>query len=555
MTPGESDWWSLNAPDAGPGSDYSFVVDDGHPTPDPRSAWQPYGVHGPSRVSDASRFVWSDDDWLGLDARGKLFYEVHIGTFTAPGTLDAAIERLDHLVDLGVDVVELMPVAAFPGQWGWGYDGVALYAVHEAYGGPTALQRFVDAAHARGLAVCLDVVYNHLGPSGNYLGVYGHYFTNKHHTPWGSAVNLDDDGCEHVRRFLCDNALRWMRDFHIDALRLDAVHELRDDSTPHILAQLSDETDSLATELGRTLTLIAESDLNDARMVMPTQSGGYGIHAQWDDDFHHALHSLLTGEKQGYYADFGDLTTVAHVLRHVFFHDGSWSAFREKNWGATVDTAVVGGHRFVAYASNHDQVGNRALGDRPSSVLSTGQQAISAALTLTSPFTPMLFMGEEWSASTPFLFFTDHPETELGEAVRHGRRAEFSSHGWAADDIPDPQDHETRNRSVLDWSEIGNATHTAMLAWYRQLIQLRRDIPDLLDDDLRLVTVEVDDDASTLVVGRGSIRVLVNLSGTTQHLPLQATSRVRELLTWGTFSQAGGSASLSGESVSIVGLE
>lgn len=553
MTRDEVGWWSVDSPTSGAGTHYSFVVDDGTPTPDPRSAWQPYGVHGPSQVFDHSAHHWQDDAWAGFDVRGRVFYELHLGTFTESGTLDAAVERLDHLVDLGVDVVELMPVAAFPGTWGWGYDGVALYAVHDAYGGPAALQRFVDAAHARGLAVCLDVVYNHLGPSGNYLGVYAPYFTEKHHTPWGSAVNLDDAQSEEVRRFICDSALRWMRDFHIDALRLDAVHELRDDSAVHVLTQLAAETDALAAELGRPLTLVAESDLNDAAMVTPRERGGLGIHAQWDDDFHHALHSLLTDEKQGYYVDFGDLATFAQVFRHVFFHAGTWSPFRGKVWGAPVDTATLGGHRFVVYGSNHDQVGNRATGDRPSATLSPGKQAISAALVLTSPYTPMLFMGEEWGARTPFCFFTDHPEPELAQAVRDGRRAEFESHGWAAEDIPDPQDRATRDRSVLDWQEATAPDHARLLGWYRDLIALRRAEPELRDDDLTRVSITVDPENATMDISRGSIRVLVNLSPDARRIPLAGTAQ--PLLEWGMgLMREEGGVTLSGESVVIVRL-
>ena len=332
--------------------------------PDPRSAWQPDGVHGPSRVFDASLHRWDDASWAGRDVRGAVFYELHVGTFTDEGTLDSAVARLDHLVQLGVDVVSLMPVAAFPGRWGWGYDGVDLYAVHEPYGGPQALQRFVDACHGRGLAVCLDVVYNHLGPSGNYLHGFGPYFTDKHHTPWGQAVNLDDDGSEQVRRFVVDNALRWFRDFHVDALRLDAVHALVDDSEPHLLAQLSDETASLAADLGRPLGLVAESDLNDARMVTPTARGGLGMTAQWNDDFHHAVHALTTGERQGYYVDFGEYTTLAKVLTSVFLHDGGWSTFRDADWGAPVDRTAVGGHAFLAY-TQRPRPGGQPGGGRP----------------------------------------------------------------------------------------------------------------------------------------------------------------------------------------------
>src|SRR5665647_643691 len=383
--------------------------------------------------------------------------------WTVQGTLDAAIERLNHLVDLGVDVVELMPVAAFPGVYGWGYDGVALYAVHEPYGGPAALQRFVDAAHARGLAVCLDVVDNHLGPSGNYLAEFGPYFTEAHHTPWGKAVNLDGPDAAEVRRFLIDNALRWLRDFHLDALRLDAVHTLLDDSPRHLLAELSDAVAALATEVGRPLSLIAESDLNDSQMVVPTAEGGLGMTAQWADDVHHAVHALITGERHGIYADFGSVETLAKALTKVFVHDGNWSTFRGQDWGRPVPPEVDG-HRFVAFASDHDQVGNRALGDRQSARLAPGELAIAAAVILTSPYTPMLFMGEEWGATTPWQFFADHPEPELAEAIRRGRIEEFEGHGGAElyggqGDLPDPKALSTVTASRLDWSEPRQPEH------------------------------------------------------------------------------------------------
>ena len=383
----------------------------------------------------------------GQGVLGGVVYELHVGTFTAEGTLDAAVERLDHLVALGIDVVEVMPVAAFPGRWGWGYDGVALYAVHDGYGGPDAFARFVDACHARGLGVCLDVVHNHLGASGNYLARFGPYFTGAHTTPWGPAVNLDQEGAEHVRGFLVENALRWFRDFHVDALRLDAVHELKDSSPRHYLAELSDAVATLSAELGRPLDLVAESDLNDTTMVAPTADGGRGMTAQWDDDVHHALHVALTGERHGYYADFaggdgrdeaGPLAVLAKVLTRGFLHDGTLSTFRGRRWGRPVDTAGLDARRLLGYLQTHDQVGNRMAGDRVSATLPPGLQAAGAALYLLAPTTAMVFMGEEWAASTPWQFFTSFEEDGLAEAVREGRRAEFGSHGWSADAVPGP---------------------------------------------------------------------------------------------------------------------
>jgi maltooligosyltrehalose trehalohydrolase len=517
--------FALEVPDAGHGTDYAFSLDGGQPLPDPRSPWQPDGVHGPSRVFDPSGYAWGDGAWQGRDVLGALFYELHVGTFTPQGTLDAAVEKLDHLVDLGVDVVEIMPVAAFDGRWGWGYDGVDLYAVHHPYGGPEALQRFVDACHTRGLAVCLDVVYNHLGPSGNHLGSFGPYFTDKHDTPWGDAVNLDDAGSEQVRRWIIDNALRWFEDFRVDALRLDAVHALVDDSPQHLLAQLSDETAALAERLGRPLSLVAESDLNDPRMVEPTSEGGLGMTAQWSDDFHHALHSTLTGETQGYYVDFEGVDVIARTLTQVFRHAGDFSPFRGKDWGKPVDPARHRGHRFLGYLQDHDQVGNRAVGDRISATVSPGRQAAAAALYLTSPFTPMIFMGEEWAAATPWQFFTDFPDPDLGAAVRNGRRSEFAEHGWDAEDVPDPQDPATRDASVLDWAEPGKDAHARMLGWYRDLVALRRAEPDLQDDDLRQVHVETGPDR--LVLHRGAFRVLVNLGSEPAEFEVPSHAEVR----------------------------
>ncbi|NTW38604.1 MAG: malto-oligosyltrehalose trehalohydrolase [Cellulomonadaceae bacterium] len=507
-------WW--RGPALPHGTDYWFAIDGGDPRPDPRSPWQPDGVHGPSRVFDTGLHRWSDAAWAGRDVRGAVVYELHVGTFTTSGTLDGAIDRLDHLVELGVDMVELMPVAAFPGAHGWGYDGVALFAVHEPYGGPAALQRFVDAAHVRGIAVCLDVVYNHLGPSGNYLAAFGPYFTDRHTTPWGQGINLDGPGAREVRAWVVDNAVRWFGEFHLDALRLDAVHALADDSPHHVLADLSDAVAALSDHLGRPLSLVAESDLNDVATVTPTSQGGLGMTAQWADDVHHALHTLLTGETHGYYADFGSPKALAHAMTRVFVHDGGWSAFRGRPWGRPVPPSTDG-HRFVVFGSDHDQVGNRALGDRPSQRLDDARLAAGAALVLTSPFTPMLFMGEEWGATTPFQFFTDHEDVDLADAIREGRTEEFSGHGWVElygtdVEVPDPQSATTVEASRLDWTEPLEPRGARLLAWYRTLISLRRSDPDIADGDLRRTSVRLDDQDAWLVVSRGDVRVVVCLT-------------------------------------------
>ncbi len=493
-------WWAGAVEEAGPGTDYGFVLDGGEPLPDPRSRWQPYGVHGPSRVYDDSAYAWGDQGWRGRPLAECVLYELHVGTFSPEGTFDGALARIDHLVELGIDAVELMPVAAFAGRHGWGYDGVDLWAVHEPYGGPDGLKRFVDGCHARGLAVVLDVVYNHLGPSGNYLGRFGPYFTAAHQTPWGAAVNYDQAGSDEVRAFVIENARMWLRDFHLDGLRLDAVHAIEDRRALPLLEGLARSAGELSRELGRELFLIAESDLNDPRLVTAWTGGGYGLDAQWNDDLHHALHAALTGEAQGYYADFAaaPIAALAKTLTGVFFHDGGWSSFRGRSHGRPVDRAEIPGYRFLAYQQNHDQIGNRAVGDRlPAEALLLG-----AAIVLTSPYTPMLFMGEEWGAATPFLYFTDHQEPELAEAIRRGRRAEFAEHGWVAADVPDPQAVETFLRSKLDWTAVDDAH----LERYKALIRLRRERPEL-----RLDQVAVEFSEGLLTMTRGGLRVVLNL--------------------------------------------
>ena len=534
MIPVPGGWWT--APfDLEPGTDYAFRVDGSPNRPDPRSALQPDGVHGPSRTVDPDAWQWTDQNWAGKDLRGSVIYELHVGTFTPEGTLDAAITRLGHLADLGVDIVELMPLAAFPGKAGWGYDGVGLWAVHEAYGGPDALARFVDAAHNAGIGVCLDVVYNHLGPSGNYLGVFGPYFTRAHHTPWGEAVNYDHDGSKQVRAFVIDSALRWLRDFHIDALRLDAIHEIKDDAAAadppqtHILAELSDAVAALSAEIGRPLSLVAEADLNDVGVITPTDEQppakipSLGMTAQWADDVHHALHARLTGETQGYYGDFAEAGAWAKAYGRAFLHNGTWSTFRERNWGAPVPENTDP-RKFVVFGSDHDQVGNRAVGDRPSTSLNDATLAATAALVLLSPYTPMLFMGEEWGTRTPFQFFTDHEEEDLARSVSEGRVREFAGFGWDADEIPDPQEPGTVEASRLRWEELDEAEHARMLAWYQGLIALRRK----LTWSQRTAWPQVDETDDVLTVTYEDIVVATNLSD--QDRPAPAATTV--LLSW-----------------------
>jgi len=517
-------WWEADVDPARPGMDYAyFLDDDNRALPDPRSPWQPSGVHGPSRLLDHAAFPWTDAAWEAPPLSAAIIYELHIGAFTPEGTLDAAQTKLDYLRELGITHVELMPVNAFPGIQGWGYDGVDLFAPHEPYGSPDALKRFVDACHARSLAVLLDVVYNHLGPDGNYLAKFGPYFTAAHHTPWGDAVNLEDAGSHEVRRFFCDNALMWLRDYHFDGLRLDAVHAWTDRSAINFMEQLATEARALQAQTGRSYVVIAESDLNDPRLVTATEAGGYSLDAQWSDDFHHALFTVLTGDRGGYYADFGALADLAKSLREVFVYDGRYSPYRDRIHGRPVRNLPASS--FLGYSQNHDQVGNRAKGDRLSSIVTIGRAKIAAALVLTAPFVPMLFQGEEWAASTPFQFFTNH-NPELGKLVSAGRRREFAAFGWNPADIPDPQSPATFQRSKLNWDERRQPPHAEMLDWYRRLIAFRLSTPDLTDPDLAHVRVRCSEDEQWLVMERGSVTVAFSLALQPIHLEVRPGSTI-----------------------------
>ncbi len=519
MAPGpRPGWWQADAPGV---TDYAFRLDEGDPLPDPRSLRQPYGINGPSRRYDHAAYTWTDTNWRGGPLSGSVIYELHVGTFTAEGTFDAAIGKLGHLRELGVTAVELMPVAAFPGRRGWGYDGVNLWAVHEPYGGPDGLKRLVDACHREGLGVILDVVYNHVG-LGNRLADFGPYYSRAHSTPWGRAVNLDQPGADEVRAFLTGNALMWLRDYHLDGLRLDAVHMLHDHQATHLLEELAVEVQALQDALNRELVLIAESDTNDPRLVTAREAGGYGLDGQWSDDFHHAVHAAVTGERQGYYADFGSMAALAKTYTQVFFHNGTWSSFRGRSHGRVVDVSRVAAHRFLGYLQDHDQVGNRAAGDR----IPARAARVGAGLVLTSPFTPMLFMGEEWGADTPWQYFTNHIDPALAKAVAEGRRQEFAEHGWDPADVPDPEDEATFLRSRLDWSQPGREPYASTLEWYRELIALRRAWPELTDPWLGHVRAEYDEQARWLVVHRGRMCLAVNLGAETARLPLLPGAKV-----------------------------
>ncbi|MCH1884065.1 malto-oligosyltrehalose trehalohydrolase [Agrococcus sp. ARC_14] len=498
----QGDWWHAVAP----AGDYGFQIDDDDAVlPDPRSTRQPHGVHERSRVWDASAHDWNDAEWTGRPIAGGVLYELHIGTFTDEGTLDAAAERLSHLLEIGVTHVELLPVNAFNGTHNWGYDGVAWFAVHEGYGGPAAYQRFVDAAHDAGLAVVQDVVYNHLGPSGNYLPRFGPYLSSEGRSTWGEHVNVADP---EVRQYVLDNVRFWFETMHVDALRLDAVHAIDDEVSVergdvHILEQMAIETAALAAHLGRPLELIAESDLNDPKLITPREAGGWGLDAQWSDDFHHALHVALTGETHGYYADFEPLAALAKTIERGFFHDGSFSTFRDRDHGHPIDVERSLSWRLVVSAQNHDQIGNRARGDRITEALDESRLLCAALLLYAGPSTPMLFMGEEWAASSPFQFFTSHPEPELGRLTGEGRLAEFERMGWDESVVPDPQDPATFERSKLRWSEIRRERHERVLAGYRELAGLRRELPALTDPHWSRNRVEAFGEAGVLRLQRG----------------------------------------------------
>lgn len=549
----ENGWWNIDLPGVGAGIDYGFCLDGGPRLPDPRSPWQPYGVDGPSRLVDHHSFPWQDRQWQTPPLSAALIYELHLGTFTPEGTYAAAAERLDHLVDLGVTHVELMPVAEFSGTRGWGYDGVCLYAPYHHYGEPDDLKRLVNACHGNGLGVILDVVYNHLGPQGNYLPQFGPYFTDRHHTAWGQSLNYDGPFSDEVRRYLCDNALMWLRDYHFDGLRLDAVHAIVDTSAIPFLEQLATEVDELKAHLGRHLVLIAESDLNDPRVVRPWQIGGYGIDAQWSDDVHHALHGALTGERSGYYADFGKIEDVATAMQRPYVYAGRHSRYRRRSHGRSPEG--LSAHNFVCFLQNHDQLGNRAQGERIGHLVRPERARIGAALTLLSPFVPMLFQGEEWGATSPFQYFVDYADhPDLARAVTEGRRHEFEAFGWRPDAVPDPQAEETFLRSKLDWSELEREEHRQTLEWHKQLVRFRRQWPELTDGRMDLVSTQFDEAAQWLQVHRRSITIVCNFADEEQSLRLRPDKPQHLLLA----SREGvvvrrGKIVMPGESVAVLG--
>jgi maltooligosyltrehalose trehalohydrolase len=467
----ELGYYHASVDEASTGSKYLYRLDGAAERPDPASRFQPDGVHGASQVVDPADFSWSDADWKGLSLEDSVFYELHVGTFTPEGTFTALIPHLDRLADVGVTTVELMPIAQFPGGRNWGYDGVFPFATQNTYGSPRDLQKFVSAAHARGLAVALDVVYNHLGPEGNYLSEYGPYFTNHYHTPWGAALNFDGSQSDEVRYFFIQSALYWLEQFHIDALRLDAIHGIFDASASPFLAELSTAVASLSTRLNRKIHLIAESDLNDARTIASIERGGTGMDAQWSDDFHHSVHTLLTRENSGYYADFGDIHHLAETIQNGWYYSGQYSRFRQRKFGNTPPNSQSS--KFVVCNQNHDQVGNRAAGDRLSRLVSFESLKLAAGITILSSFVPLLFMGEEYGETAPFLYFTSHGDPDLADAVRRGRETEFARFKWHVE-VPNPQAESTFAASKLDQALASQEPHRTLERFYKVLLRFRR---------------------------------------------------------------------------------
>ncbi len=485
---------------ASPGERYWYVLDNGVAVPDPVSRSLPEGVHGPTEIIDPEAYHWDDSHWRGLDLDDYIIYELHIGTFTREGTFDSAIKKLEYLKDLGISVVEIMPVAACPGRRNWGYDGVSPYAVQANYGGPEGLKRFVDAAHREGLAVMLDAVYNHLGPEGNYLPKFGPYFTAHHKTPWGDAVNYDSHGCEHVRRYVVENAMYWIREYHIDGLRLDAVQTIQDDSAYHIVAEIQDHVQALARELNRKVCVIAETDENDPRYVRPRRNGGCGLNAVWSDDFHHAVHACFTGERQGYYQDFDNPQQIARALRDGYVFQGEHFRFWNRPRGSSPEGVPLPAN--VICIQNHDQVGNRAKGERLTVLVPRGVRKLAAALLLLAPHTPLLFMGQEYDEAAPFQFFADFQDPALKKAVSEGRRSEFKDFDF--NEVPDPEDPETFERSKLTWAD--DTPNREMVEWYRQLLQLRR---QYISPGERAANAEYADGVLTMLVPAREPKLLV----------------------------------------------
>jgi maltooligosyltrehalose trehalohydrolase len=471
-----------------PGTQYFYRLNGKDDRPDPASHFQPKGVHGPSAVVDHQAYQWKDTNWKGIPLSDYIIYEMHVGTFTDEGTFEAMHQRLDDLVELGVNAIEILPVSQFPGSRNWGYDGVHPYAVQNTYGTPEQFKKLIDACHQRGLAVVLDVVYNHLGPEGNYLPVYGPYFIDKYHTPWGAALNFDEPYSDHVRDYFANNAVFWLEHYHVDALRLDAIHAVMDMGAKHFWRYVNEKIQDFSARSGRPYYTIAESDLNDTKVIKPFELGGWGFSSQWMDDFHHALHALLTKEDTGYYSDFGKVEHLAKAFQKGYIHDGEYSEYRKRIYGNSSEG--ISGEHFVVCTQNHDQVGNRMLGDRLTALVSFDALKLGAAAMLLSPYIPMLFMGEEYAEEAPFQYFVSHTDKALVEAVRKGRREEFKAFAWLGE-APDPQSEETFRRSTLNWNLHTEGKHNVMWEWYKELIRLRKTHAALHNPDKKRLRVDV----------------------------------------------------------------
>lgn len=518
----------------GEGADYFYLLDGERERPDPVSRWQPGGVHDPSRVVDPASFPWSDQGWSGIPLQDFIIYELHTGTFTREGTFESVIPRLPYLRDLGITAIEIMPVAEVPGTRNWGYDGASLYAPQSSYGGPTGLKKLVDACHQHGLAVVLDVVYNHLGPEGNYLPEFAPCFTDTHHTPWGKAINSDGPESDGVRRFIIDNALYWLTEYHVDALRLDAIHGIYDFGARHILDELSQAFQDQARSLQRQAWLIAESDLDDVRVLNPRSAGGYALDAQWHDDFHHALYALLTGQREGFLMDFGAIADLSKSITDGFVFDWKYSRYRRRHYGSSSKDRP--GEQLVGFIQNHDQIANTGRGKRLSTLVSAGQQKLAAVLTLCSPFLPLLFMGEEYGETAPFLYFTSFDDSGLATAVREGRKKEMGSH-YSESEFADPQAPGTFERCKLDWSKTAVSPHAEILRLYRDLISLRQQHPALANCRKDLTRIQFDEQAKWLVMKRsdpsGSEALLVcNFSSEARSIPATGGAHPARLALW-----------------------
>ena len=518
-------YWEKTIPGIKPGTRYKYKIDGGDSFPDPASLSQPEGVHGPSEILRLNDFSWSDEGWENTPLSEMIIYELHTGTFSPEGTFEGIIDRLDYLRELGINTIEIMPVARFSGDRNWGYDGVYPFAVHDPYGGAEGLMQLVDACHGKGLAVLLDVVYNHFGPEGNYASKFGQYFTDHYPTPWGKSINFDQAHSDPVRHFFIQNALMWFRDFHMDGLRLDAVHAIYDFGAKHIMHELAEETAQLSRQTGRPHYLIAESNLNDVRYISPFSKGGYGLNAQWSDDFHHALHALVTGEDKGYYMDFGKPSQLSRAISDTFVFDGQYSEFRKKTYGNS--TKNNPGEQFVIFSQNHDQVGNRMLGERLITLTDFETAKLAAGTLFVSPYIPMLFMGEEYGERNPFLYFVSHLDDHLNEQVREGREKEFEAFHEDRENAPDPSSPHTFEASKLSWGFHENDKQQAMLEYYKSLIHLRKNHPVLNRPDKKNLSIHAADPLYILERWAGDRRILVCMNYSTGHKPVSVPSGIR----------------------------